>query len=164
MTFSPQLEAKFAKLLESYPTGRQRAAMIPMLLYAQDEIGSVTDELVEEVAQRVGVTPLQVNEVVSYYSMLHRQPLGKYHVQICTNISCLLHDADQLLEHTCRKLGREPRRHRGRAVFDRRSGVHGRVLLGAGDSNQLRFSSLRDAGETRPAFGRPEEEAIEDAV
>ena len=107
MTFSPQLEAKFAKLLESYPAGRQRAAMIPMLLFAQDEIGSVTGELVEEVAQRVGVTPLQVNEVVSYYSMLHREAHGKYHVQVCTNISCLLHDADQLLEHTCQKLGIE---------------------------------------------------------
>ena len=47
MTFSPQLEARFAKLLESYPAGRQRAAMIPMLLYAQDEVGSVTDELVD---------------------------------------------------------------------------------------------------------------------
>ena len=100
MTFSPQLEARFAKLLESYPAGRQRAAMIPMLLYAQDEIGSVSEELVEEVAQRVGVTPLQVNEVVSYYSMLHREARGKYHVQVCTNISCLLHDADQLLDHT----------------------------------------------------------------
>jgi NADH-quinone oxidoreductase subunit E len=107
MTFSPQLEARFAKLLESYPAGRQRAAMIPMLLYAQDEIGSVSDELVEEVAQRVGVTPLEVNEVVSYYSMLHREPRGKYHVQVCTNISCLLHDADQLLEHTRQKLGIE---------------------------------------------------------
>jgi NADH-quinone oxidoreductase subunit E len=107
MKFSPELETRFAKLLESYPAGRQRAAMIPMLLYAQDEIGSVTDDLVSEVAKRVGVTPLQVNEVVSYYSMLHRQPRGKYHVQVCTNISCLLHDADQLLEHTCQKLGLE---------------------------------------------------------
>ncbi len=107
MTFSPQLEARFTKLLESYPAGRQRAAMIPMLLYAQDELGAVTEELVEEVAQRVGVTPLQVNEVVSYYSMLHRQPRGKYHVQVCTNISCLLHDGDKLLEHTCQKLGIE---------------------------------------------------------
>jgi NADH-quinone oxidoreductase subunit E len=107
MTFSPQLEAKFAKLLESYPAGRQRAAMIPMLMYAQDEIGSVTDELVDEVAQRVGVTPLQVNEVISYYTMLHRKPLGKYHLQICTNISCLLHDADHLYEHACQKLGLE---------------------------------------------------------
>ncbi|HXA05056.1 MAG TPA: NAD(P)H-dependent oxidoreductase subunit E, partial [Bryobacteraceae bacterium] len=90
MTFSPQLEARFDKLLHSYPPGRQRSAMVPMLLYAQDEIGSITQELVEEVARRVGVTPLQVEEVLSYYSMLHRKPLGKYHVQICTNISCLL--------------------------------------------------------------------------
>jgi NADH-quinone oxidoreductase subunit E len=105
MTFSPQLEARFAKLLTSYPPGRQRSAMIPMLLYAQDELGRIPDELVAEVARRVGVTPLQVDEVLSYYSMLHRKPLGKYHVQICTNISCLLHDGDKLWEHACGKLG-----------------------------------------------------------
>ena len=105
MTFSPQLEARFAKLLKSYPEGRQRAAMVPMLLYAQDEVGHISEELIEEVAKRVGVTALQVNEVLSYYSMLHRKPLGKYHVQICTNISCLLHDGDKLWEHACKKLG-----------------------------------------------------------
>ena len=105
MTFSPQLEARFERLLKSYPEGRQRAAMVPMLLYAQDEVGHISDELIEEVARRVGVTALQVNEVLSYYSMLHRQPLGKYHVQICTNISCLLHDGDKLWEHACKKLG-----------------------------------------------------------
>jgi NADH-quinone oxidoreductase subunit E len=105
MTFSPELEARFEKLLQSYPPGRQRSAMIPMLLYAQDEVGHVSDELIEEVARRVGVTALQVNEVLSYYSMLHRKPLGKYHVQICTNISCLLNDADKLWEHACEKLG-----------------------------------------------------------
>jgi NADH-quinone oxidoreductase subunit E len=105
MNFSPELEARFAKLLNSYPPGRLRSAMIPMLLYAQDEVGSVTPELVEEVARRIGVTPLQVDEVVGYYSMLHRQPLGKYHVQICTNISCLLRGGMELWEHACRKLG-----------------------------------------------------------
>jgi len=105
MTFSPQLEARFAKLLTSYPAGRQRSAMIPMLLYAQDELGQIPDELVAEVARRVGVTPLQVDEVLSYYSMLHRKALGKYHVQICTNISCLLRDGDKLWEHACKKLG-----------------------------------------------------------
>jgi NADH-quinone oxidoreductase subunit E len=104
MTFSPELEAKFAKLLISYPPGRQRSAMIPMLLFAQDEIGAVTDELVREVATRVGVEPLQVEEVLSYYSMLHRKPLGKYHVQICTNISCLLLGGDELWEQACEKL------------------------------------------------------------
>ena len=66
MTFSSELEARFAKLLTSYPPGRQRAATIPMLLYAQDELGSITQELIEEIARRVGVTPLQVDEVVGY--------------------------------------------------------------------------------------------------
>ena len=105
MTFSPQLEAKLGELLQRYPEGRQRAAMIPMLMFAQDEVGAVTDELIDEVARRVGVTPLQVNEVLTYYSMLHRKPLGKYHVQICTNISCLLWDGDKLWEQACKKLG-----------------------------------------------------------
>src|SRR5260370_33049 len=99
MTFSPQLEAKFAKLLTSYPPGRERSAMIPMLLDAQDEIGAVTPELVAEVAKRLSVTPLQVEEVLSYYSMLHRKPLGKAHVQICTNISCLLTGGEDLWHH-----------------------------------------------------------------
>ena len=107
MTFSPQLEARFAKLLASYPPGRERSAMIPMLLYAQDELGSVTDELIAEVARRTGVTPLQVDEVISYYTMLRRKPAGKYHVQVCTNVSCLLRDGDRLFEHACQKLGIE---------------------------------------------------------
>lgn len=105
MTFSPGLEARIDKLLKSYPEGRQRAAMIPMLMYAQDEIGRCTDELIEEVAKRLGVTTLAVNEVLSYYSMLHKKPWGKFHVQICTNISCLLWDGDKLWERACQKLG-----------------------------------------------------------
>jgi NADH-quinone oxidoreductase subunit E len=105
VTFSPQLEARFEKLLKSYPPGRQRSAMIPMLLYAQDEIGSITPELVGEVARRVGVQPLQVEEVYTYYSMLHSKPLGKYHVQVCTNISCLLTGGAELWEQACSKLG-----------------------------------------------------------
>ena len=105
MTFSPELEARFDKMLKSYPPGRERAALVPMLIYAQDEVGCVSDELIDEVAKRVGVTALQVNEVLSYYSMLHRKPLGKYHVQICTNISCLLWDADKLWEQAKQKLG-----------------------------------------------------------
>ena len=105
MTFSPELETKFDKLLRQYPEGRQRSAVIPMLLYAQDEIGQVTPELVEEVARRCGVTPLQVDEVVGYYTMLHRRPLGKHHIQICTNISCMLCGAEDLFEQASKKLG-----------------------------------------------------------
>jgi NADH-quinone oxidoreductase subunit E len=105
MTFSPELETRFAKLLESYPPGRTRSAVVPMLMYAQDEVGCVSHELIEEVAKRCHVTPLQVDEVIGYYSMLHRKPLGKYHVQVCTNISCLITGGEELFEHSKRKLG-----------------------------------------------------------
>ena len=105
MKFSPQLEAKFAKLLSSYPPGRQRGAMAPMLLFAQDEVGAITNEVIEEIARRLGVTPLTVEEVLSYYSMLHRTPLGRAHVQICTNISCLLNGGAELWERACARMG-----------------------------------------------------------
>jgi len=105
MTFSPELEAKFAKLLESYPPGRTRSAVIPMLLFAQDEVGHISHELIEEVARRCKVTSLQVDEVVGYYSMLHRKPMGKHHVQVCTNISCLLLGGEELYERASKALG-----------------------------------------------------------
>ena len=105
MTFSPELEARFAKLLDSYPAGRTRSAVVPMLLYAQDEVGHISNELVEEVARRCHVKPLQVDEVVGYYSMLHRKPQGKCHVQVCTNISCLILGGQELYEHASKKLG-----------------------------------------------------------
>jgi len=105
MTFSAELETRFAKMLESYPPGRTRSAIVPMLLYAQDEVGHISKELIEEVARRCKVTPLQVDEVVGYYSMLHRKPLGRYHVQVCTNVSCLLVGGEELYEHASRTLG-----------------------------------------------------------
>jgi len=105
MTFSPDLEARFAKLLESYPPGRTRSAVVPMLLYAQDEVGHISNELIEEVARRCKVDALQVDEVVGYYSMLHRKPLGRHHVQVCTNISCLLRGGEELYEHASKSLG-----------------------------------------------------------
>jgi NADH-quinone oxidoreductase subunit E len=105
MTFSPELEARFEKFLAKYPADRKRSAIIPMLIYGQDEVGAVTDELINEVAKRTGATPLQVTEVVGFYSMLHRKPQGKYHVQVCTNISCLLTGGAELWERACHKLG-----------------------------------------------------------
>ena len=105
MTFSPELEARFEKFLAKYPADRKRSAVIPMLVYAQDELEAVTPELIEEVAKRCGVTPLQVDEVVGFYSMLHKKPQGKYHVQVCTNISCLLVGGEELWNQACHKLG-----------------------------------------------------------
>ncbi len=105
MRFSAETEAKLERLLSGFPPERKRAALVPMLLFVQDEVGAVTPEVVEEVSRRLGVTPLDIEEVVSYYSMLRRKPVGRYHLQICTNISCLLVGGAELFEHACRRLG-----------------------------------------------------------
>lgn len=99
------MEEKFARMLTIYPKGRQRSAVVPMLLYAQDELGHVSQELIDEVARRCGVMPIQVDEVIGYYSMLHRKPMGKYHIQVCTNICCMLVGGQELFEHTEKTLG-----------------------------------------------------------
>jgi NADH-quinone oxidoreductase subunit E len=105
MTLSPELEAKFQSIIAKYPPDRKRSAVIPMLLYGQDAIGSITRELVEEVARRTGQTTLSIDEVVTYYSMLHRKPMGHAHVQICTNISCMLNGGEALWNLATERLG-----------------------------------------------------------
>jgi NADH-quinone oxidoreductase subunit E len=100
---SESLLKKFDQLIARYPL--KRSALVPLLMYAQDEVGCVSEEVIAEVAQRVEVRPIEVVEVVGYYSMLHRKPLGKYNVQVCTNISCMLRGADEMYEHVCKKLG-----------------------------------------------------------
>lgn len=101
--FSPQLAARFDKLVTLYPV--RRSALIPMLLYAQDEVGYLSDAVIEEVADRIGITTLEVRNVITYYSMLHTKPQGKFHVQVCTNISCMLRGGNELLQHCSKKLG-----------------------------------------------------------
>ena len=86
--FSPQLAARFDALVLKYPV--RRSALVPMLLYAQDEIGYLSDSVIAEVAERIGITELEVRNVATYYSMLRFKPVGKYNVQVCTNISCML--------------------------------------------------------------------------
>jgi NADH-quinone oxidoreductase subunit E len=103
LTFSAPLEKRFTRMLASYPL--KRSALVPMLMYAQDEVGSLTDEVIEEVAQRLDLTVLQVNEVIGYYSMMHKKPLGKYHVQVCTNISCMLRGGFKIWDHAQKTLG-----------------------------------------------------------
>jgi NADH-quinone oxidoreductase subunit E len=105
MTFSPQLEARLQKLVQNYPPGRLKGALIPMLMYCQDEVGWITRELAEEVARRCGVSVLEVDEVVGFYTMLRSRQMGNYHLQICTNISCMLWGGEDLWNHACKKLG-----------------------------------------------------------
>jgi NADH-quinone oxidoreductase subunit E len=101
--FSPALAARFDHLVTIYPM--RRSALIPMLLYAQDEIGCLSDAVISEVAARIGITELDVRDVISYYSLMHTKPHGKYHVQVCTNISCMLRGGNELLAHCKQRLG-----------------------------------------------------------
>jgi NADH-quinone oxidoreductase subunit E len=101
--FSPQLAARFDALVAKYPV--KRSALVPMLLYAQDEIGYLSDTVIGEVAARIGITELDVRNVASYYSMLRFKPVGKYNVQVCTNISCMLRGAYDLFERFRDELG-----------------------------------------------------------
>ena len=100
---SPALTEKFDRMIARYPL--KRSAIVPLLLFAQDEVGCVSDEVIEEVARRVGVPPIEVIEDISYYSMLHRRPIGKYNFQVCTNISCMLRGGEEILDHCAKKLG-----------------------------------------------------------
>jgi len=101
--FSPRLAARLDALVKKYPV--KRSALIPMLLYAQDEIGYLSDAVIAEVAQRIGITELEVRNVATYYSMLRLKPAGRFNIQVCTNISCMLRGAYDVYERFQEELG-----------------------------------------------------------
>ncbi len=101
--FSPELADRFDKLVTIYPL--KRSALVPMLLYAQDEVGYVSDAVVAELAERLDLLELDVRNVLSYYSMLRTKPAGRYNVQVCTNISCMLRGGYEILDHCKHTLG-----------------------------------------------------------
>ncbi len=101
--FSPELAARFDHLVTIYPL--KRSALVPMLLYAQDELGFVSEAAIQEIAKRLDLFDLDVRNVLSYYSMLRTKPAGKYNVQVCTNISCMLRGGYEVLDHCKAKLG-----------------------------------------------------------
>lgn len=89
-----------------FPEGRQRSAVLAALRAAQHENdGYLTTELMDGVAEYLGLPSIQVYEVATFYSMFETKPCGRHHVSICTNISCMLRGGEQLLAHAERKLG-----------------------------------------------------------
>jgi len=105
--FSPKLAARLDALVEKYPV--KRSALVPMLLYAQDEAGYLSDAVIAEVARRIGITELEVRNVATYYSMLRFKPVGEFNIQVCTNISCKLRGAYEVYERFQEELGVGPR-------------------------------------------------------
>jgi len=102
MELPQQLEAKFRDLAGRYPV--KRSALIPMLLYGQDQFGYLSDDLIDEIAKRLDLNKIEVEETLAYYSMLRRKPAGRYHIQVCTNISCMLRGGNELYQHVQKRL------------------------------------------------------------
>ena len=89
-----------------FPTGRQRSAVLSALRFAQEQNeGFLTPELMDGVAEYLRLPSIQVYEVATFYSMFETHPCGRHHVSICTNISCMLNGAEDLVAHCEKKLG-----------------------------------------------------------
>jgi NADH-quinone oxidoreductase subunit E len=94
---------KFGSLVNKYPV--KRSALVPILLITQEELGYLTPESIRYVADYLGVPDIEVQEVITFYSMLRTAPVGKYHIQVCTNISCMLSGGEKLFKYISEKLG-----------------------------------------------------------
>ncbi len=90
-------------MLTHYPV--KRSILVPTLLFVQDEVGYLSNEAIAEVAKRVELTELEVRNVISYYSMLTLKPKGKFNIQVCTNICCMLRGGESIFDHCKKKLG-----------------------------------------------------------
>ncbi len=101
--FSDATYKKFAEALTHYPT--KRAAILPTFWLAQQEFGYLSTEVMEYIATLLNLSPAYVGAVASFYTMFNKEPVGKFHVQVCTNLSCTLLGAEHILECVEKKLG-----------------------------------------------------------
>jgi NADH-quinone oxidoreductase subunit E len=103
---SPQIEARIQELWPRFPEGRAgKALCLPALHLAQEEHGFIDDEIVDAVAARLGLTAAHVSGVATFYFMLAKRPLGRFHLQVCTNIGCQLLGAYDVFDRCKRRLG-----------------------------------------------------------
>lgn len=96
MKFSPAAQAKFEEIVARYPV--RRAAIMPTLWLVQQEFGWISPEAIEYVAELLGLSPAFVGGVASFYTMYYKQPMGRFHVQVCTNLSCRLRGSDEIVD------------------------------------------------------------------
>ena len=95
--------------VRKFPPGRQRSATISALRAAQEQNhGFLTPDLMDAVAEYLNLPPVQVYEIATFYSMFETHPCGRHHVSICTNLSCMLNGAEELVAHAEKKLGIKP--------------------------------------------------------
>jgi len=100
---SAALIGKYDALASKYPV--RRSALIPILLTTQEELGYLTPDSIRLVCEYMEIPEVEVYEVITFYSMLRTKPVGRNHIQVCTNISCLLLGGEAIFEHISKKLG-----------------------------------------------------------
>ena len=112
MSSAPQLSAptlaRFAIEVAKYPSDQKVSAVMACLAIVQHEQGFVSRDAEDAVAAYLGMAPIAVHEVTTFYNMYNQENLGKYKLNVCTNLPCQLRDGDKALAHLCRKLGVEP--------------------------------------------------------
>jgi NADH-quinone oxidoreductase subunit E len=125
LEFRAETKKKIEEALARYP--RKEAAILPLLHAAQQEFGSISSDAEKLIAQILGVKPIRVREVMTFYTMLSREPLGKYHIQVCSNLSCSLSGAEMLIDHLQKKLKVKP----GQTTADKKFSLSLVECLGA---------------------------------
>jgi NADH-quinone oxidoreductase subunit E len=102
---SDATKARFAKEVAKYPAEQKQSAVMACLELVQHELGYVSPESEKEVAAYLGMAPMAVHEVTTFYNMYNQRPVGKFKLNVCTNLPCQLRDGQQALHHLEKKLG-----------------------------------------------------------
>ncbi len=106
--YTPERRARFDEIVTRYPVERRRSAVLPALYLVQDQQGYITANAMRYVAGILGITPADVEDVVSYYSMFYTKPVGTFVLSVCRTLSCALNGAERVTEEFCRALGIKP--------------------------------------------------------
>ena len=104
---SAQTLARFAREVAKYPADQKQSAVMACLSIVQQEQGWVSPESEREIADYLGMAPMAVHEVTTFYNMYNQQPVGKFKINVCTNLPCQLRNGSQALERLCQRLGVE---------------------------------------------------------
>ena len=102
---SEESKARFAREVAKYPADQKQSAVMACLTIAQQELGYLSAETEKEVAEYLGMAPIAVHEVTSFYNMYNQKPVGKYKLNVCTNLPCQLRDGGKAMAHLKSKLG-----------------------------------------------------------
>ena len=106
-SLSDQTRARFDKEVAKYPADQKQSAVMACLAIVQQEQGFVSGESEKVIAEVLGMPPIAVHEVTTFYNMYNQQPLGRFKLNVCTNLPCQLRDGQKALNHLCTKLGVE---------------------------------------------------------